>query len=426
MNLSGTISHLAGRQSLYLEPAYDWNARVSARACDMRVVHCMRAFSPLSQTFIYDYVVEMARQGVDVHVLTDRRENLGDRPFGAVHLTPLPSRWTPARIGLKLQSLRAPDADRKRYHGERVRQHGLANALRRLAPDIVHAHFGPEAVHLAPVARELGIPLIATFYGFDVSRLLRDPAWSQRYAHLWQHVTRIVVLSKSMLDALTMAGCPLDKCVIVHLGKDLARHKYFVRTPPLRRFLSVGRLVEKKGHLDVIEAMALLRTVEPDVELTIVGDGPQRSEIEALVRLRGLQDVVSLAGPADHATVMHMMSRADAFVLASRTAQDGDQEGTPTVIIEAQALGLPVVSTRHAGIPEQIPSESHWLLAPERDVEGIALRMRQLRRAAAKQIRELSDAGRRKMELEFNLSVEVARLRRVYDESLLDRALYPR
>jgi colanic acid/amylovoran biosynthesis glycosyltransferase len=380
----------------------------------MRVVHYVSAFSTLSQTFIYDYITESYRQGVDTVVLTLHRENESDRPFDQVSVLRIPPRWHPRRLREKIATIGDRSPDRVLQYTWAVRRISIEAELRRLAPDVVHVHFGPFGVHLAPVTRLLGIPLVVTFYGFDASRLPSDSRWVDRYMHLWADASAVTVLSEAMRSTIIGLGCPPDKVTIVHLGKNLAEYPFSPPSPPLRRFLSVGRLVEKKGHMDVIEAMHELKTSGTDVELTIVGDGPMRGALDTAVSTWGLEDRVRLVGPENHVSVIRRMRQASAFVLGSKTAPDGDQEGTPTVLLEAQAIGLPCVTTRHGGIPEQIPTESHWLLAEEGDSAGIAERMKALSSCSATQLTSIARAGRSKIEREFDLSKEVSKLVSLY------------
>ena len=380
----------------------------------MRIVHFTRSFSPLSQTFIYDYITELERQGTESIVVTLNRENEAERPFGAVEVVSLPARWHPTWLRQRLRARGRHAADPEIDVTWSVRRKALAERIGELQPDLVHAHFGPSGVHLLPLTEELGIPLVVTFYGHDASRLLRDPTWVERYRASWSRFARVTVLSEAMREVIVGSGCPPWKCVVVRVAKRLPDYRFSPPTHPVRRFVSVGRLVEKKGHMDVLRAMRALRSSSADISLTIIGEGPLRGELERSIEEWDLQDRVTLSGPRSHAQVVDAMYEADAFVLASRTSPDGDQEGTPVVLLEAQAMGLPCVSTRHSGIPEQIPSSSHWLLAEEGDWAGIAERMQALAACTVDQLQSIARAGRLQVEQEYNLVTEVGKLRALY------------
>jgi len=146
-------------------------------------------------------------------------------------------------------------------------------------------------------------------------------------------------------------------------------------------------------------------------------DGPLRPELERLAAELDLD----VAWPDPKSPVPRAMAEADVLLVPSRTARDGDEEGTPTVICEGSAAGLPVVGTRHAGIPEQVDDGATGLLAEERDVEGLAAHL--VRLAGDPELRvELGRAGRAKMEQEYSLTALARNVQAVYDEVLQYRA----
>jgi colanic acid/amylovoran biosynthesis glycosyltransferase len=111
---------------------------------------------------------------------------------------------------------------------------------------------------------------------------------------------------------------------------------------------------------------------ENDIQYTIIGDGERRELIETTIAEHGLEDIVELRGWQPQSVVADEMADAHLFILPSVTAENGDKEGTPTVLLEAQSMGLPVVSTYHAGIPEIVEDGETGLLVPERDSEALA------------------------------------------------------
>jgi colanic acid/amylovoran biosynthesis glycosyltransferase len=142
--------------------------------------------------------------------------------------------------------------------------------------------------------------------------------------------------------------------------------------------LTIGRLVEKKGIEYSIRAVAQVRERHPGVAYDIVGDGPLRLQLEALTAELGASSCVKFHGARDGIAVRQLLSRAHIFVLASVTANNGDQEGTPVSLLEAQAAGLPVISTRHSGIPEIAREGETGFLVKERNANELAMRLSQL------------------------------------------------
>ncbi len=381
----------------------------------MRVLHFTEIFSPLTETFIYDYVTELERQGTDNHVLTLRRENREERPFPKVTAVKRAGRWHPLRLGMRV--LAAAGAGSALESSWPVVRPRLARAVRDVAPDVIHAHFGPAATLIAPVAGRLGIPLVATFYGYDISRLALDDAWVRRYARLWSTVGGVTVLSETMRRQAIRLGCPADRLRVVHLARDLRHVAY--RPPPrtVRHFLSVGRLVGKKGHADAIRAIRQVHDAgSTDVRLDIVGAGPLHAELHALITASGLEDSVVLKGAMSSNDVLRAMQDADALLLCSKTDASGNEEGTPTVLVEAQSLGLPCVATDHAGVAEMLPAPARRFMAPAGDVTAIADAIQRLASCPVEELGRIARAGRDRMEEQFDISTECAKLRSLYDD----------
>ena len=199
--------------------------------------------------------------------------------------------------------------------------------------------------------------------------------------------------------------CIRDRDVSLYPQKSLSY--------PLRQWISVGRLVEKKGHADAIHAFARLPDV-PTRALTIVGDGPEQPHLTALIERYQLQDRVQLAGGVSHERVKQLMVEADAFILCSKTAKNGDSEGIPTVLMEAQAIGLPCVSTLHAGIAEAVPTENRWMLAPEGDIDGVVRLVEQVSQLDAATLAEIVGRARKKVVDDFSLAASVAQHSALY------------
>lgn len=383
----------------------------------MRVLHLCKTFSKLSETFIYDYVTELERQGVDVSVLTHRRANAEHRPFEDVTVLPWPSDWSLRRIGYRLLELLGLRESYTSYWS--MLWPRLEGEIERIDPDVIHAHFGRPGAMIAPLTERMGIPLVVTFYGYDISELPRQQRWRDAYKKIWRTARAIVVLSEEMKQRAVRWGAPEERIYIVHLARDLDAFPYRPPTVPMCELVSVGRLTEKKGHIDAIQAVKRAVQRGHDLRLRIIGGGPLHERLTRYIQANGLQEHVALMGARSNAEVARLLHEADAFVLCSKTAPSGDREGTPTVLIEAQAVGLPCISTRHAGIPEMIPEENHHLLAEEGDIEGIACRICDLQQASKQTMMAISRAGRAKVEVDFNLETEVQKLRTMYQEVMV-------
>jgi colanic acid/amylovoran biosynthesis glycosyltransferase len=280
-----------------------------------------------------------------------------------------------------------------------------APQLREGEYDVIHCHFGTTASAPALLrdCLKLSAKVITTFYGSDVTRypLLRG---AKCYSRLFSRGDHFLALSESMRARLIALGCPEQKLSIHHLG--VCCDKIVFRPPELEtgspvRLVSAARLVEKKGLEYAIRAVALLRDEKFDVQLDVFGDGPLRGSLQSLINELGLRNQVKLHGRATQPEVVGAIQRSHIFVLPSVTASDGDEEGTPTAIIEAMASGLPVVSTRHSGIPEQVEDGVSGLLVAERDTLELANALKELLQEPARWS-TMGSAGRRRAERAFD------------------------
>ncbi|MCS4101410.1 glycosyltransferase involved in cell wall biosynthesis [Salinibacter ruber] len=285
-----------------------------------------------------------------------------------------------------------------------------------LSPDVIHAHFGPSGVLMGPVSQKKDVPLVVTFYGYDVSRLAQKAFWKERYNDLWEQADRVTVLSEKMKAEVERMGCPLSKVKIVHLSRDLDQFPFREPEGPVNNILFVGRLTPKKAPLDAVRAVQTANKKGADLTLEMVGDGPMYEEVETYVDEQNLVGDVKMHGRLSNADVAQRMQKADAFLLPSKTAPSGDREGTPTVLVEAQATGLPCVTTRHAGIPEMIPMENHDLLSPEGDIESLARCLGKLSSSSINEFVKKAEKGRKKMEKDFEVSKEANKIAKTYGE----------
>ena len=250
-------------------------------------------------------------------------------------------------------------------------------------PDVLMAEFGFHAVRVMEVAPWTGVPLVVHFRGSDASASDRLGRLEQRYRRLLRLVSGVIVKSEPMRRTLLDLGAPPARLLVSPSGAD-ARWFSGARpadAPPC--FLSVGRFVAKKGPLETLRAFALMRRDLPAdladrVRLVMVGDGPLRAAARRLAEQLDLEGVVTFPGLATRQQVLDWMRVARAFVQHSRVAPDGDSEGSPVAVMEAQLCGLPVIATRHAGIPEVVQHGRSGLLVEEGDVAGMASAMASL------------------------------------------------
>ena len=249
-------------------------------------------------------------------------------------------------------------------------------------PDVVMVEFGFHAVRVMDAALWTGVPLVVHFRGSDASADRRLCLLAERYRRLMRITSALIVKSCPMQQVLESLGASSQQITISPSGADPALFDGADPAAAPPRVLFVGRLVEKKGPLDALEAFAEVHIrlsqsastlgMAQLMQLVVIGDGPLRPEMERRVETLGLQDWVVFEGLRDPADVADLMRRCRCLLLPSKTARDGDSEGCPVVVQEAQMSGLPVISTLHAGIPEVVIDGTTGFLCQEGDVHGMA------------------------------------------------------
>lgn len=291
--------------------------------------------------------------------------------------------------------------------------------VRREGCVIIHAHSASEASSGLRLKARTHLPLVASLGGPDTAHLLRqDPRTSTR---LFAEGDLFLADSDSTRKALLAAGCPDDRLFVLHPGIDLDEIPFAERrlgADGTVNVLMAGRLVERMGVPYALQAFANARRYHRQIELTltIIGDGPARAEAEALAQELGTAGI-QFMGAQPREAVLSAMQRAHIFVLPSVTAIDGDCEGIPLSLLEAQAAGLPVVTTWHSGIPEVVSDGHSGFLVSERNAHALAERLRNL--VEHPELWEsFGRAGRIAMEQRFGLRRRVATLQEYYDALL--------
>lgn len=247
--------------------------------------------------------------------------------------------------------------------------------------DVIHCHFGTNGVKAMWLRRIGAISgrLVTTFHGADISAWLDTFGWDM-YDELFREGDEFHTISERWRVRLVELGCDPGRLAVHRAGIDLSKFAFTQRGVPdggITRLVTVGRMVEKKGFEYGIRAVAHLSQSRPELpwEFTLVGDGPLRNELELLSRDLGIAERVKFAGYQSQERLAETIRGAHIMLAPSVTASNGDQEGIPSTITEAMATGLPVISTRHSGIPEVVQDGVTGYLVEERDDDALADRL---------------------------------------------------
>lgn len=289
--------------------------------------------------------------------------------------------------------------------GVAPRFHRQAAAVR---ASLLHAHFASGGRSALPLARSLRIPLIVTLHGSDVTTRID---FRERYQELWNHASTFICVSHFIRQKAIEAGFPEQKLRVHYIGIDREMFQPCLQTDRRDVVLFVGRLVEKKGCGFLLQAMAKVQAQYPGVQTVVIGDGPLRSSLEQLAKTLGVSCQFLGAQPAS--AVRQSLSSARVFCAPSVTAQNGDSEGLGMVFAEAQAMGTPVVSFRHGGIPEVVLDGQTGLLAPEGDADTLSIHL--LRMLSDRQFwSNCVEEGMAWIRTQFDVKLQTRELEQIY------------
>ncbi|MBV2361050.1 glycosyltransferase [Thalassococcus sp. CAU 1522] len=248
----------------------------------------------------------------------------------------------------------------------------LAAFLRDQQVDVILAEFGTQALVVAKIGNDLGIPVFSYWRGTDASRALRSRQRVRSYRLMMPRLAGMFSVSRFLLNNLAAQGVTHPNAHVVPSGVDIRRFTPGEKQPG--SFLAVGRMVEKKAPQITLRAFARAAR-DRDAHLTFIGDGPLLEPSRVLARDLGIAGQVTFTGALPHDAVRDHLARTEVFLQHSVTARDGNTEGLPTAIQEALAAGCITISTIHAGIPEAVEDGVNGMLVPEWDEAGFADRI---------------------------------------------------
>lgn len=287
--------------------------------------------------------------------------------------------------------------------------------------DILHAHFGVEGMYATSVAQRLGLPLITTLHGYDVTRSRRElaisgsPAWIHyalgRRGFLSQSPS-LVAVSSYIADRAVALGARREALEVVPTGVDTDRFIY-CKPEDGANILHVGRLAEVKGTKYLLEAVARMVPRVPDVRLRIVGDGPLRGDLERYAESLGVSPRVEFVGFVGRAQIAEEIAWSTVVCAPSVVTAEGVAEGLGQVLLEAGAMGRPVVGTRTGGIVEVVEEGDTGILVEPCDSSELAKALIELIRDPVVS-REMGVRGRKRIVERFDLGRRAAQLMELY------------
>jgi len=287
--------------------------------------------------------------------------------------------------------------------------------------DIIFCHFGP-CGRIALNLRQQGFisgKLVIVFHAMDLTTYIQTFG-KNIYREMFEEGDIFMPITNYAKSKLINLGCPGNKIIIHHMGVDCSR--FVLRQRSLKpderlNIVSIGRVVEKKGFEYGIQAIAKLIKLGYRLSYMIIGDGELRINLEKLAIKLGIEANIYFAGWQTQEQILKILEGAHIMIAPSITAANGEEEGLPVVLMEALAVGLPVISTEHAGIPELIENGKNGFLIPERDSDELAEKISIL--YDDQKLRDdFSYKGRRKIEQDFDVTKLNDRLINIFNQLL--------
>ncbi|MCX7595410.1 MAG: glycosyltransferase [Fischerella sp.] len=290
------------------------------------------------------------------------------------------------------------------------------------AYDIIHCQFGPLGI-LALDLRDIGIlkgkKLLTSFRGYDISRQIQESG-NDIYNQLFIEADFFLTNCDYFRQRILKLGCDENKVIVHRSGLDCSKFIFTSHHPHPDgkiRIAMTGRLVEKKGVEYTIRAIAKVAKTHQNIEYNIIGDGDLREQLQQLIQDLNVGHIVNLLGWRNQEEIITILNNSHIFIAPSITAKDGNQDAPINVLKEAMAMGLPVVSTFHGGIPELVEDGISGFLVPERDADALAEKLVYLMENP--QIwPDMGRAGRACVEQHYNLHQLNDKLVEIYQQLL--------
>ena len=377
----------------------------------------MRKLLPPTASFIYNQITHY-RQFVPHAVYCEAVASVFSEQLRATYPT-----YCPIRSG----------SDRRWYQYTRrltpAAQRRLVHYLKATQVDLLHVHYGVDALVYADAFEAVGRPVLVSFYGYDCTSFPNrfggwGKKWLQRKLFANSQVRAYTAMSPDMKEDLLRLGCPAHKIIVHYHGSD--PHPFFrERSYPDRKeihLLIISSLTAKKGHVFLLDAFRRAQGMTThSLHLHIVGEGGLKEPLARYISDHAVAQAY-LYGPIAYGSAAHhrFLDQADIFVHPSVTTAQGEKEGIPGALIEARSSGLPVITTRHAGIPYIIEDGKTGLLVPENDVAALSRAIVRLAESAALRA-QLGRAGQAYTLQELDVAEKEKDLERIYQELIDNR-----
>src|SRR5713101_5021404 len=367
----------------------------------------------LKPEMLHIYRQVKALRGVRTFVITKEVQNAESFPFRDIEIIPQ-SRMNLLRHGwLKFVKREPPIVYRGEYQV-------LASLLEKRGADLMHIYFGHTGVHLLPFIEQWDKPCVVSFHGADVAHKPEIKDYPGKLRRLFNAVPLVFARSQSLAARLMQLGCPSEKLRINRTGIPLTEFPFAHREPPQDgkwKVVQACRLIPKKGVATSLRAFAIFKKDYPSAEFFIAGKGPLQSELEMLAGGLGIARDVHFLGFLSQSKLRGLYGSSHLFLHPSEISPNQDQEGVPNSVLEAMATGLPIVATRHGGIPEAVDHGRAGFLVAEEDHVALANAM-QLIASSPVLLKQMGEDAHSTVVERFEQDAQIDQLESFYEEAM--------
>lgn len=392
---------------------------------NIRVGYVLKRYPRYSETFVVNEILAHEAAGLEIEIFALRPFN--DTHFqDAIGKVKAPANYLPSKIptssnfwaelvkaGEDVPNLWASLEGAKKETALDVYQAFLlAREVHLRNISLLHAHFADVATSVARLAARFArIPYTFTAHAKDIFHEKVDPVDLRRKLN---DAAAVITVSDYNLKYLrTKYGLSTQRLQRIYNGLEIEKFPYREPDHRPRRIVSAGRLVEKKGFKDLIDACAILEHRGCNFHCQIIGTGPLEAELRKQIEQLGIEPLVDLVGPLPRDQLIESVHNAAVFSAPCVIGEDGDRDGLPTVLLEAMALGTPCVSTEVTGIPEVLQNGETGFMIPQHDPVSLAAALEELLSNPSLRV-QLAMKARQRIEKDFNIHSNSALIREVF------------
>ncbi|MEQ8538032.1 MAG: glycosyltransferase [Coleofasciculus sp. D1-CHI-01] len=342
----------------------------------MKIAYITANFGLISETFVTDLAENLSKSGQLIRIFTNSNSYSINTNLEIDEVRFLTISSIVDKLGFRIDNFLGKRGEFWTYQRRLKQAHkSLLPVLKKYQPDVAYIDFGTVAALAYSVLEQLNIPFIVHFHGADITSALNDVTYREELKKIFKTTSALIVASNHIRRLLVLEGALSENIYVVRYGinlEGLVPKTWNERKSLPPSVVFIGRFTPKKHPVALVEAFVLVKKQVPDAQLSLIGDGSEMPRVKQRIEKLGLDDSVKLYGALPRAEALPIVNQHWVFAQHSVTAPSGDQEGFGISLAEAAALELPIISTLHNGIPEQVIDRKTGFLVREFDYEAMA------------------------------------------------------